>query len=161
MENAIRLDVAKRYDEAVIAYENAISTPFAFMTEAYINLAFLYFKFADDYLFNKEFGISDDLSIQGGVKCFDVLLKGRSVDPNNKEFLFWEKYFSYRLIGSEFTREQCEKIVKLSKQEKLLVPYFYLNLFDREVYRNEVSELLQQCEKILTAKNRYILTFVI
>ncbi|MCV4691347.1 hypothetical protein OFC38_34905, partial [Escherichia coli] len=56
----------------------------------------------------------------------------------------------------DFTPEECKAMIESHSASASRVPYFFLWLFDKKTYLSERAELLIQCEKVKTAKNRYI-----
>ena len=69
---------------------------------------------------------------------------------------FWERYFPHRFYFDEFTQEEIEKMIAEHEGDDSLIPYFYLYLFDKQKYKEERDKLLEICDKIPNAKNRYI-----
>ncbi len=161
MGTALIKDMNKDYLEAINHYENEIGINELPSVDSFTNLAFLYWAFASQQIeFNLPNNISDEWSIIGGNNFSRVLEKGLAKYPRNVELHFWKHYFPYRLFMVEFTEDDCKKILKEYGDEESLVPYFFLNLFDKNKYKKKVDELLHKCIDSPTAKNIYIESFI-
>jgi len=160
MELAIIKDISKDYIEAVGLYEDSIKTGSASL-DMYANLAFLYWEFAAEQIsFNNPNNIPDEWSLIGGNRYGEIIEQGLEKYPSSLELKFWEKYLPYRLFGDEFTQQECEQLVLEHKEDKSLIPYFYLYLFCRKKYKAERDELFKLCENIPTAKFIYIKSLI-
>jgi len=160
LELAIKKELNREYLDAVELYEEEIQQNCNASIDAYINLGFLYWEFAAEQIaFNDPNDISDKWSNIGGERYPKIITQGLEQYPKSVELHFWKKYFSHRLFCDNFTQEECEAIVKEYGDDESLVPYFFLYIFDNDKYRDKRDELRKQCEELLTAKNRYILSF--
>ncbi len=160
MKPSILNEINKKYIDAVSVYENSISSHTATLDE-YVNLAFLYWAFASLlFEFNIPNNIPDEWSMIGGNRYKEILKLGMGQYPESLELHFWDKYFSMRLWGQEFSEEECRNLISEYTDDASLVPYFYLYLFDKNKYRNEREILLMQCHETPTAKNEYIESFL-
>lgn len=160
MDLAIKKDYNKEYIEAVELYEKELQQNCTPSIDTYINLSFLYWEFASEQIaFNDPNNIPDKWSNIGGKRYPEVITQGLEQYPKSVELHFWEKYFSYRLLCEDFSQEACEEIVRKYGDEESLAPYFFLYLFDEERFRDKRNELRKKCKELLTAKNRYILSF--
>lgn len=141
-------------------YEDDINANVAVLDD-YVNLAFLYWAFASLlFEFNLPYGISDQWSQIGGNKYRGILKLGIEKFPSSLELHFWDKYFSMRLWGQEFSEEECRNLISEYTDDTSLIPYFYLYLFDKNKYRNEREILLMQCHETPTAKHEYVASFL-
>ncbi len=160
MELAISKELSREYIEAVEFYEDELQQNCIPSIDTYINLAFLYWEFAAEQIsFNDPNNIPDKWSNIGGERYSKIITQGLEQYPKSIELHFWKKYFPYRLFCEGFTKEECEEIVKEYGDEESLIPYFFLYMFDEDRYRDKRDELRKQCKELLTAKNRYILSF--
>jgi len=159
MELAINKDINKEYIEAVKHYENELNQNCSPSIDTYINLAFLYWEFASDYGFFSHHNIPDKWGEIGDEKYPEIVEMGLKKYPRSVELHFFKKYFPHRHFFEDFTQEECEEIVREYGDDESLVPYFFLYLFDEDKYRDKRDELRKQCKELLTAKNRYILSF--
>lgn len=160
IELAISKELNREYIEAVELYEEELQQNCTPSIDTYINLGFLYWEFAAEQIeFNDPNNIPDKWSMIGIERYPKIITQGLEQYPKSIELHFWKKYFSYRLFCEDFTQEECEEIIKEYGDEESLVPYFFLYLFDEDKYRDKRDELRKQCKELLTAKNRYILSF--
>lgn len=160
MKLAINKELDREYIEAVKFYEKELLQNSNPSIETYINLSFLYWEFATEQIsFNDPNNISDSWSVIGGERFSKIIGLGIERYPKNIELHFWKKYFSYRLFCDDFTQTECEELIKEYGDEESLVPYFFLYLFDKDKFNDKRNELRKECEGLLTAKNRYILSF--
>ena len=160
MKLAISKELNKEYIEAVELYEKELQQNCTPLIDIYINLGFLYWEFAAEGIeFNDPNGVPDKWSLIGGERYQKIITQGLEQYPDSVELHFWKKYFHHRLFFDDFTEEECEDIVREYGDKESLVPYFYLYLFDKDKYQDKRDELRKRCEELLTAKNRYILSF--
>lgn len=159
MELAILKEINKKYIEAVNYYEKVIDKDTPASPYNYINLAFLYWSFAFEFIeFDIPNNITEDWSVIGGNRYQKILELGLSNYPNNTEMLFWEKYFKHIIYGEDFSEKNCTQLLKKYGESK--VPYFFLYLFNTEKYMENRNQLLSQCEELPTAKNNYIKSII-
>jgi len=151
---AIDKDINKQYNDAVIYYQKSIDEN-ELNLEVYLNLAFLYWNF-QDFGFFSYFNISEELRSIGYDKYPEIIEKGLSNYPNNLELNFWKKYFQHIIYGEEFSAQDCRQLIEKYGDTKSKVPYFFLYLFDKDKYKEEKIELIDDCNKEPTAKNLYI-----
>lgn len=157
---AVRQDIAQNYDEAIKKYEDVISANETIHTDAFTNLAFIYWRFAFASPFEFEADLSDRWSIIGGERYLKILEMGIKNQADTLELIFWKRYFAHIVFGEDFTPEECETLMASHSASESMVPNFFLWLFDKKKYLPERSELLQQCEKQRTAKNRYVISIL-
>ncbi len=161
LENAIQKDLNKNYLDAVKNYEQYIDNSSMPLIESFLNLAFIYWSFASQQMeFNVPNEIPDEWSIIGGNRFLSILEKGLAIYPNSLELIFWKYYFSHRLFGTEFSEQFCKELIKKYEDKDCLIPYFYLQLFDKNAYTNEINILKKICIELPTAKHKYIITFL-
>ncbi|MEO5906477.1 MAG: hypothetical protein ABIQ11_07115 [Saprospiraceae bacterium] len=155
---AIIKEINKEYLEAVKYYEDEINNrSLSASLESYINLAFLYWCFAFElFEFNLPNNISEDWSSIGGKRYSKVLELGLNNYPNSVELNFWKRYFSHISFGEEFSAQDCRQLIEKYGNTKSKVPYFFLYLFEKDKYKEEKVELIDECNKEPTAKNLYI-----
>ncbi len=161
LDNAIILDIQKKYVDSVASYEEIISTGFQPSIDHYINLSFLYWSFATEQIeFNLPNNIPDEMSIIGGERYGMIIEEGLQLYANSLELRFWKQYFAFRLFGSEFTFADCLLLFNMFPEDETLVPYFFLQLFDKDTYSSQIQRLIEICKSCPTAKNLYILSFL-
>ncbi len=154
LRKAVECDTKGNHRQAIQLYEEVLRSTDPVPIDVYINLAFLYWKYATQLPFLPD--VVEELG-QAGTERFPVILEqGLSKFPNSPELHFWEKYFPYRALFQEFTREECEAIVRKYGDPQSIIPYFFLWLFDKVKYSEKRGLLLKQCDELPTAKNRYI-----
>lgn len=153
-QKAVSSDIDSNYFQAIDFYEQLLREEIA-TVEIFSNLAFIYWAFAGDFGFSAANNIPDEWIQMGATKYKQVIEKGLFQFPESVELHFLSKYFWHRLGVIDFSKEECLQIVKAYK-EKSLVPYFYLYLFDEEKFKLEAQNLLIECEKCPTTKNKYI-----
>ena len=156
MNLALEKEINEEFVEAVKLYEDKILYGSDATEDDYINLAFLYWEFAADYGFCFYYSISEDLRNKGDEGYPRIIKEAIEKFPNSLELKFWEKYFPHRHYFDEFTEEEIEKMIAEHEGDDSLIPYFYLYLFDKQKYKEERDKLLEICDKIPNAKNRYI-----
>lgn len=161
MNEGIIADINKDYLLAEKLYNEEINSLETASEKAFTNLAFLYWAFASlEFEFNIPNNIPVDWSIIGGNSYLNILKKGLKIYPDSLELNFWNNYFPYRLFQTEFSERTCKDIMIKYEQNTSLVPYFFLHLFDKDLYSNELSKLFKECTDEPTAKNNYIKSFI-
>jgi len=161
MTIAISKDINKEYLEAVKYYESEIKNQEIVSIKSFANLAFLYWAFAYQQIeFNDVYNIPDEWSIIGGESFLKVIDKGLEIYPESLELNFWKEYFSYRLSLTEFSEKDCVNLLIKYGEDESLIPYFFLQLFNKELYKDKVTLLLANCKAEPTAKNNYIQSFI-
>jgi hypothetical protein len=161
MIKAILIDVKKEYVQAALEYEKMIIENDVVPKEVYINLGFLFWEFATEQVsFNVPNNIPDTWSVRGGESFQQVILDGIFAYPESLELHFWYKYLPYRLYQEEFTQTDCEALLVKFSGDESLVPYFFLSLFEDKNYTLQMDKLKLECNRCLTAKNLYILSFI-
>lgn len=155
---AIDKDINKQYNDAAVYYQKSIDAN-ELNLDVYLNLAFLFWIF-QDYGFSTYFNISDELGELGYKKYTEIVEKGIQHFPSNVELHFWKKYFQHIFFGEEFSENDCILLLEKYKDDKNIVPYFFLYLFDNEKYEEKRSLLLKECSKYPTAKNLYIKSII-
>jgi hypothetical protein len=161
LDYATSLDIDKRYLEAVTNYEKVISTGSGVSINHYINLSFLYWEFAAEQIeFNLPNNIPEELSVIGGSRYKTVIEQALQLYPESLELRFWKKYFAFRLVGEEFAFADCLALIEEFPDDSTPVPYFFLQLFDKDAYRTQVQRLTEIGKRYPTAKNLYVLTFL-
>lgn len=161
MCKAIDKDIRKDYLGAVAQYEIEIKDSEHSSVENFANLAFLYWAFAAEQIeFNQPNNIPDQWSEIGGNRFSVILDKGLNKHPNSLELNFWKLYFPYRLFMFNLSENDCIDLLRQYQDDITLVPYFFLSLFDKEKYRNEIERLRETCNNNPTAKNIYIRSFI-
>lgn len=155
LETAIHYDINKEYLNAASYYERSIEKEG--FPDSFINLAVLYFQFTD-------YGInaSSGLSLEFIHKAFDsyrlIIDYGISKYPSNSEMKFWKEYFRHRTIYDDLTEQDVLAILR--DGDFSIVPYFFLYLLKPDNYQAERQKLIQSCHKLLTSKNRWILSLI-
>ena len=161
METALNTDINRRYFEAITLYEIEIDNDELVGVDNFINLSFIYWGLATDELeFMESTNVSQEWGVLGLEKYLVILDKGLLKFPDNIELHFWKQYLSYRLYESEFSENDCIELLEKYHDGEKLVPYFFLQLFDKEKYKNLIFELLIICNNKPTAKNIYIKSFL-
>ena len=161
MEVALNKDIEKKYLEAVNCYENEINSNQSPDIDTYINLAFIYWEFATDlFAFNIPNNIPEEWSLIGGNRYSKIIEMGLEKYPDNLELHFWKRYFLSRLFEQDFTEQDCEQLIKTYVDNKSLVPYFSLYLFNREKYKGQRDKLIEECDNKPTAKYLYIKSII-
>ncbi len=161
MNKAIIKDIEKHYVDAIECYKEELNVSSSPDINLFINLAFLYWSFATEQIeFNDPNNIPDELSIIGEKNFLIIIDNGLENYPDNLELIFWRRYFSYRLYMFDFSENDCKAIIRAHEDQKSLVPYFFLYLFDKVKYLEEITELRKICNDLPTAKNIYISSFI-
>jgi tetratricopeptide (TPR) repeat protein len=156
---ALLLDIAKKYPEAIEKYEQALENGEQNI-EIYLNLSFIYFQVCTEFVWRFDFNISEDVFDNSYNKVFNLLELANTIHPNKKVcFNFLKEYFTHRILFDDFTEEDVLAIMGDSKQSSLL-PYMLLYLFDMKKYKQQRDLLLAECRKELTAKNLYIISLI-
>lgn len=158
MELAINKELNKEYINAVELYEEEMNnTTLSAPLESYINLAFLYWSFAFDFFgFDIPNSIPDNYTVIGGNRYPKILELGLNNYPNSIELNFWLRYFSHIIYSEEFSESDCQRLIEKYGDDKSLIPYFFLYLFNKNKYEVQRDKLLEECSKQATAKNIYI-----
>lgn len=161
MKLSIIAEVNKDYLEAVKLYEKEIEEDHPPTVDSYINLAFIYWCFAFElFEFNIPNNILDEWSVIGGKRYSNILEMGLSNYPRNIELNFWKKYFSHISFGERFSDNDCRELLDEYGDTESIVPYFFLYLFDKEKYTQKKNDLIEECNKVPTAKNLYIKSII-
>jgi hypothetical protein len=161
MTTAISKDINKEYLEAVNYYESEIINQEIVSVKSFANLAFLYWAFAYQQIeFNDVYNIPDEWSTIGGESFLKVIGKGLEKYPESLELNFWKNYFPYRMFMTEFSEKDCINLLTHYGEDESLIPYFFLHLFNKELYKDKVTLLLANCKAEPTAKNNYIQSFI-
>ena len=156
---ALFLDIAKKYPEAIEKYEQALENGEQNI-EIYLNLCFIYFQVCTEFVWRFNFNISEDICNRSYDKVFNLLEVANVIHPNKKVcFNFLKKYFTHRTIFDDFTEEDVLAMISNDNQNCLL-PYMLLYLFDMKKYKRQRDLLLAECQKELTAKNLYIISLI-
>ncbi|WP_421829166.1 hypothetical protein [Larkinella sp.] len=157
MNEGLISDLNMKYLEAVALYEAEITSSSLPDLVSYTNLAFLYWEFAAEYYeFNIPQQIPEKWSLIGGERFPIIIKMGLEKYPLSAELHFWERYFPHRLFNSKFSQKDCESLLKKYKEDNSLIPYFFLYLFDQERYKENIVKLIEECNRLPTAKNLYI-----
>jgi hypothetical protein len=159
IELAVTKDIQRSFFEAIELYEEIISAQFA-PIDAYINLAFIYWRFGADFGFQAANNISNEWRDIGAKKYSKVISDALKLYPQSRELHFWEKYFPHRDYFSDFSSEECLAIIEKYNIDESLVPYFFLYLDNPKKYSVQRNRLLLQCEKTPTQKNVYIMALL-
>lgn len=156
--NAISLDLSRRYREAIAEYELALNDATSDVN-LYINLSFLYWLSISAFVWADAYGIPLQVRDKAFDRYNEILENAISKFSDCAELFFWRKYFEHRLLFDPFTEEDVLRILSTyhSCQD---VPYFFLYLFDKEKYVNKRNALLENCKDLPTAKNRYIISII-
>lgn len=161
MNLALIKDINREYLEAVKYYEEEINNSDLPKLDAYINLAFLYWEFAaEQFEFNMPNNIPEEWSVIGGKRFSKIIDMGLKKYPNSIELHFWKKYLPYRLFSTDFSKNECERLLKVYGKNISLVPYFFLYLFDKEKHKEKIARLTTVCNDVPTAKNLYIKSII-
>jgi hypothetical protein len=123
-------------------------------------LAFIYWESVTQFYYSNGKIISEKLKVVGIEKYQKTLHEGMMVFPNNPELHFWEKYFLHRGIFEDFSENECIEILNKYGRNESLVPYFFLYLFDKELYKKQRDELLRICLEVPTVKNNWIKSII-
>lgn len=155
MTNALQEEINNNYIAAAELYEGLYNGG-TMTKEDYANLAFLYWQFSNDYAFSECHNIPQKVIDQANDSYAEIIKVGLEKYPKSVELKFWNKYFPHRSFFQEFSYEECKKLVQQGEEDKNLIPYFYLYLFNQEKYKIEKDELLKQCEQTPNTKFNYI-----
>jgi hypothetical protein len=159
-EEAVKRDIAENYDEAIKSYEEVILENEIVHTDAFTNLAVIYWKLAFASPSEIKPDVADRWSIIGGERYPIILDMGIERQADILELIFWKRYFAHIVFGEDFTPEECKAMIESHSASESRVPYFFLWLFDKKKYSAQRTELLQKCEKEKTTKNRYIISIL-
>jgi len=154
IKTAIQEDIDVNYFAAIDIYEQLIDLNVATLS-VFSNLSFIYWRFAAHVGFRSSHNISDEWIERGDINYKIVINKGLEKYPESVELRFLSKYFLHRLGIIDFSRQECEEIIR-SYRLKSLLPYFYLYLFDDAEFKQQRDLLLKECQELPTTKNRYI-----
>jgi tetratricopeptide (TPR) repeat protein len=156
-QQALIKDIQSEYLEAVNLYEKSIAKN-ENSIDAYLNLAFIYWESNSQFVFSNGVEIAPSFSKININKYIEILDLGLIKFKNNREILFWKKYFRFASIGEEFSKKECEFFLKIPGESK--IPYFFLYLFDSVRYFDERNEILAICKEMPTAKNNWIKSII-
>ena len=159
LTEALRQEIDKEYLLAAASYESIISTPNA-PIQAFINLSFIYWEFAAEFTFRDQYEIPDSWGDIGSSKYPAIVNLGLKHYPASSELKFWAKYYPYRHYFENFSEAECLAIVSDPNNDKSMVPYFFLSLFEESMYKSQLEKLSNECSNLPTAKNGYILSFL-
>ena len=142
MELAIVKEINKEYIESVKCYEREIANnDSSVLPDSYINLAFLYWSFAFEFLeFMLPNSIPEDYSIIGVERYQMIIELGLINYPNNAELHFWKKYFQHIIYGDIFTAEDCKKLVEKYEQDGIMP--VYENEWEEKYRKSELEETI-------------------
>jgi len=153
LREAIQLDVAGRYAEAADAYEEVLLADGA-CVPARVNLTVLYwqvteFGFSAGHVLPGEF-------IQRAADRLHVLLADVDQEvATGPEMQFWKVYISWADHGEPLPVERCLQL--LADYPAYLEPVlFVFGATEGSQYREEALELVQQCPREATVRNRYV-----
>ena len=153
---ALAYDAAGEYEQAVVVYERAILQPQA-PVEAFANLSFIYWESGTQLPMANGEAMPLALSKMPWQRCSQVVKAGLQHYPKDLELSFWAKYYPYRGIFEDFSADDCRQLlVDCVNHNQTLMPYFFLSLFDEELYRAEIAHILTDCQNRPTAKNRWV-----
>lgn len=161
MMYALKKDIQGDPLQAIVAYESLRSDCPMVDELVYVNLSFIYWLIASDYgYYSSHLNVSEELWIHAGEEYSNVVAEGIAAYPRSLELALWYRYIPSRLLYTPFTREECEQLVSKFKGDSPLIPFFYLYLFDELKYQKERQLLKEQCMKLQTIKNNYILSLI-
>ena len=155
---ALAHDVAGEYEQAVAAYERAIMQPQA-PVAAFANLSFIYWESVtqQSMVFTNYTAIPLVLSSMPWQACFRTLDAGFQQYPEDLELSFWARYYLHRGVFEDFNDADCRQLlVDCVDHNQTLIPYFFLGLFDEELYSAEIKQILTTCKEYPTAKNLWV-----
>jgi hypothetical protein len=158
MKKGTNNEVNKEYIDAVIFYEHEIANHSPEVTpDSFINLSFLYWCFAFEFF---EFATPNNIPEYwiniGGNRFLKILEIGLEKFPNNIEVHFWRRYFFHISYGEEFSEIECLDLIEKYGDKESKVLYFYLYLFDKNKYKIQKDDLIEEIKNLPTAKNLYI-----
>jgi len=153
---ALAHDVAGEYKQAVAVYERIILQPQA-PVEAFANLSFIYWESGAQQPKANDKAAPLAASVMPWQRCSWVLKAGLQRYPKDLELSFWAKYYPYRGVFEDFSADDCRQLlVTCVNHNQTLMPYFFLSLFDEELYSAETARILTDCQSYPTAKNRWV-----
>ncbi len=156
MTKSLTEEINGNYVAAVQFYEAEIANQEA-SSDTFINLAFLYWSFAFElFEFVIPNNIPDSWSEMGANRYGKILDLGAQKFPENMEIIFWKRYFSHIIFGEAFTPEECLDLIEKGNGQNCNVLYFFLYLFNKEIYQQQRDDLLKEIRCLKTAKNTYI-----
>lgn len=154
---ALKKDIQGEYFEATNLYEKSIEKNEDSL-DAIINLAFIYWESNSQFTFTNGAKITSDFLNIDIYRYLEILDLGLQKFENNREILFWKKYFRFAGLGEEFSEKECEVFLEIPGDSE--IPYFFLYLFDKIKYYDKRNEILNICIKIPTAKNNWIKSII-
>ncbi|RZK16038.1 MAG: hypothetical protein EOO56_21205 [Hymenobacter sp.] len=153
---ALVYDAAGKYEQAAVAYERVILQPQA-PVEVFANLSFIYWESGTQQSIAAAEARPPALHDRPWQMCFRVIEAGLQQYPEDLELSFWARYYPYRGIFDDFSAADCQQLLlNCVNHNQTLIPYFFLSLFDEELYSVEIAHILADCRKCPTAKNRWI-----
>jgi len=152
-------DTKHRYTDAIDFYEKSIAEK-EMEIDAYLNLAFIYWAAANELSWSISEGMPKKIRQVGYEKSFVVLDLAEAIWMNI-EIKFWKEWF-IKTTTLEYLEEKETLAILDENPNQSLVPYLNLIICnpDNSNYREQCCLLLENCKKKMTAKNRYILTFI-
>ncbi len=157
LQDAVREDMNGSLVRAADGYEQIIQAECAPLG-AYLNLAVLYWQ-CTDYGFNAGHALGLEFIHKAGERYQALLAEAGRCYPHHSEIRFWTLYCDYVTLGEPPFVEECRALVAAAG--KPLVPYFYLYAASEgQEYLREASELLAECLKHPTVKNKYVISVI-
>ena len=155
----VDFDIKHQYTKAIDFYEESIARK-EMEIDAYLNLAFIYWAAANELTWSISEGIPKKIRQTGYKKSFVVLDLAEEIWMNI-EIKFWKEWFMKTTI-LEYMEEKETLAILDENPNQSLVPYFNLIICnpDNPEYRKIGYLLVENFKKTVTAKNRYILTFI-
>ena len=153
LREAIQLDEAGRYVEAADAYEEVLRINGACVA-ARANLTVLYWQ-ATELGFSAGHALPSEF-IQRAADRLHFLLAGVGQEQlTGPEMQFWKMYISWADYGEPLPVERCLQL--LADYPAYLEPVlFVFGATEGSQYREEALELVQQCPREATVRNRYV-----
>ena len=153
-EYPLQLDLSGDFQGAADAYEEFLEVDRGFV-EPYVNLAVLYWVCLDPGMSGVSQFESGFLE-RAGKRYVELIECAGKRFSEDGEPEFWELYTSHITLGEPGFVEECKSIVSRCAS---IVPYFYLLSATSDVrYIKPARRLLEKCERLPSAKNRYILS---
>ena len=156
LEIAIQADINQDYVNAVEYYERHIGGNSKPSEEAFINLAFLYWRFVWSSPCDFDFSIPLELAETAFRRYPEVIELCKKLYPQNAEMQLWEKYFLDITDGIILTENDCLTIISAGPKSTSTVAAFFLLVFRPHEYEKERLLLIKQCIELPIAKNLYI-----
>jgi len=152
-------DIKHLYTDAIDYYQESIVKK-EMEINAYLNLAFIYWAAASELNWSIAENIPKEIRQTGYKKSFIILELAEAI-WENIEIKFWKEWFVKETILEYLDEKETLAILKENPNQSL-VPYFNLIICnpDNLEYRKQGYILYENCKKEVTAKNRYILTFI-